>query len=139
MPTVFQAVFYSIVCGVSIGATVALADTPQQILDNYTLQAKQESPDFQGFDSERGKLFFQSTHGNDWSCATCHTQNPMSEGKHAKTSKMIKPLAPAANAERFTDPEKVEKWFKRNCNDVLERACNTVEKGDVLTYLLQMK
>jgi hypothetical protein len=48
-------------------------------------------------------------------------------------------MAPAANAERFTDTAKVEKWFKRNCNDVLDRACTPQEKGDVITYLLTVK
>ena len=33
---------------------------------------------------------------------------------------------------------KVEKWFARNCNDVLGRACTPVEKGDVLAWLLSL-
>ena len=52
---------------------------------------------------------------------------------------MIRALAPAANAQRFTDAAKVEKWFKRNCNEVLERACTAQEKGDVLAYLMSLK
>ncbi len=115
------------------------ADTPQQILDGYNAQAQAESADFQGFDLQRGEQFFNRTHANDWNCATCHTSNPATIGKHAKTAKSIAPLAPSANTERFTDPKKVEKWFKRNCNDVLERTCTTLEKGDVLTYLLSIK
>ncbi len=126
------------VCTVLL-ATPILADTPQQILDGFTTQAKTETPDFKGFDAERGKLFFNNTHGNDWSCATCHTQNPADTGKHAKTDKLIDPLAPSANAERFTDPKKVAKWFKRNCGDVLDRECTSLEKGDVLTYLMAIK
>mgnify|MGYP000380230261 CR=1 FL=1 len=49
------------------------------------------------------------------------------------------PLAPAAHAERFTRADKVDKWFKRNCNDVLGRACTAQEKGDVLAYLTSLK
>jgi hypothetical protein len=45
-------------------------------------------------------------------------------------------MAPAVNGVRFTRTGKVEKWFKRNCNDVLGRTCTAQEKGDVLTYLL---
>jgi len=41
----------------------------------------------------------------------------------------------AASAGRFTDPSKVEKWFKHNCGDVLGRACTAQEKGDVLAFL----
>ena len=61
------------------------------------------------------------------------------QGKHAKSDKAVKPLAPSANADRFSDMKKVEKWFKRNCNDVLERVCTAQEKGDVLAYLLTIK
>ncbi|MBU0622719.1 MAG: DUF1924 domain-containing protein [Gammaproteobacteria bacterium] len=111
------------------------AETFGQIMDEFAESAR-STPGFQGFSAANGEQFFKATHGNDWSCASCHTENPASSGKHAKTSKLIKPMAPLVNPERFTDPAKVEKWFKRNCNDVLERACTAQEKGDVLTYLL---
>ena len=45
-------------------------------------------------------------------------------------------MAPAANPERFSETKKVEKWFKRNCNDVLDRECTAQEKGDVMSYLM---
>ena len=45
-------------------------------------------------------------------------------------------FASGANAERFTDMAKVEKWFARNCNSVLGRACTAQEKGDVATWLV---
>ena len=51
------------------------------------------------------------------------------------TGKAIEPMATAANPRRFTDVAKVEKWFKRNCKDVLDRECTAREKGDVITYL----
>lgn len=116
----------------------AVAQTPQETLAGFRQQAAGTSG-FQGFSAARGEQFFNATHGNDWSCSTCHTKNPADSGKHAKTSKTIKPLAPAANAERFTDQAKVDKWFKRNCNDVLNRVCTPLEKGDVLTYLISIK
>ena len=125
-------------CVVCVSLSVH-AETSQTILDGYNAQAKSDAADFQGFDAERGKVFFNNTHGNDWSCASCHTSNPADAGKHAKTDKVIDPLAPSANAERFTDPKKVEKWFKRNCGDVLDRTCTSLEKGDVLTYLMAIK
>jgi hypothetical protein len=31
----------------------------------------------------------------------------------------------------------VEKWFRRNCNDVLGRTCTPSEKADVMAYLLK--
>lgn len=116
-------------------SSAASAETPQDFLATYAASAKAQG-NFSGFNAERGKLFFNQTHGNEWSCASCHTANPAQTGKHAKTGKVIDPLAPSANAARFTSPKKVEKWFKRNCNDVLDRECSALEKGDVITYLL---
>jgi len=101
--------------------------------------AKAAEPGFAGFSAQRGEAFYRSTHGGDWSCATCHTDNPMANGSHAVTRKAVKPLAPAANPARFSDAEKIEKWFKRNCNDVLKRACTPREQGDFIAYLLTVK
>jgi hypothetical protein len=101
--------------------------------------AAKAEPGFAGFSAQRGEAFYRSTHGGDWSCATCHTDNPAAGGSHAVTKKVIKPLAPAANPARFTDAAKIEKWFKRNCNDVLKRACTPREEGDFIAYLLSVK
>jgi cytochrome c peroxidase len=89
--------------------------------------------------AERGKLFFNSKHGGDLSCASCHGQPPTALGKHASTGKVIEPLAPAFNPVRFTDTAKVDKWFRRNCKDVLSRECSAAEKADVLAYLVSLK
>lgn len=121
-----------------LAAQPASAETPSQVLASIQNEAK-ATPGFQGFSAARGESFFKTTHGKESSCASCHTENPAAQGKHANTGKAILPLAPSANAERFSDPAKVEKWFKRNCNDVLGRVCTAQEKGDVLTYLLAIK
>jgi mono/diheme cytochrome c family protein len=116
----------------------AMPGVTAAIVDHYHAQAKQESPAFKEFSAPRGKtLFFAQQNGVN--CATCHTDNVKTQGKHAKTGKLIDPLAPAAHPERLTDPAKVEKWFKRNCNDVFQRACTAQEKGDVLAWLLTVK
>lgn len=117
----------------------ASAQTPDETLAAFQQEAKRSSPAFRGFSAAAGERFFKQTHGNELSCASCHTKNPAAPGKHAKTGRIIKALAPAANPERFTNAAKVAKWFKRNCNDVLERACTPQEKGDVLAYLLTVK
>jgi hypothetical protein len=98
------------------------------ILESYRGAAKQEKPDFKDFSATRGEAFYRAKSG-DMSCATCHGDSP----------KDILPLAPSANPERFTDAAKVEKWFKRNCNEVLKRACTANEKGDFLAYVLSVK
>jgi hypothetical protein len=119
-------------CGAQAGA-------PADLQTTFAAQARQERADFSGFSAERGKDFFNTVHARDWSCASCHTENPSARGRHATTGKPIDPLAPAANPERFTRADKVEKWFKRNCNDVLGRPCTAREKGDVLAYLLTVR
>ena len=121
-----------------LAAQPAFAETPNEILASIQKEAA-GTPGFQGFSAARGESFFKAKHGGEWSCASCHTENPAALGKHAKTGKVIDPLAPSANAERFTNPKKVDKWFKRNCNDVLNRVCTPQEKGDMLAYLLTVK
>lgn len=68
-------------------------------------------------------------------CHTCHGKDLTAKGKHARTGKVIDPLAPSANKERFTDPKFIKKWFKRNCKWVLGRECTPQEKGNFLSYL----
>jgi len=132
------------IAGILLAASLALpglkasAATPAEIQKSFETAARASTPGFSGFSAERGQKFFNSTHGNDWSCTSCHTPSPVALGKHAKTGKEIAPLAPAANPQRFTDAAKVEKWFNRNCNDVLGRVCTAQEKGDVLAYLMSL-
>ena len=87
----------------------------------------------------RGQTFFNTQHGGEWSCASCHGKPPTAEGKHASTGKPIAPLAPAFNPKAVTDSAKVDKWFRRNCKDVLARECSAGEKADVLAYLNSLK
>jgi len=121
-----------------VAAGIAAAQTPADLQRSFEGAARKESPAFAGFSAQRGEAFFKNTHGSDWTCASCHTQSPLGSGRHAVTGKQIAPLAPAANSARFTDPAKVDKWFKRNCNDVVSRPCTALEKGDVLAYLIPL-
>lgn len=120
----------------------AFAATSQELLKQYEVQAKQENTAFAGFSAERGASFFKAerTHsdGKKVSCATCHTSDPRKQGK-TRANKVIEPMATIANPQRFTDAAKVEKWFGRNCKDVLERACTAQEKGDYIQYLISVK
>lgn len=115
------------------------ASTPAEMQRAYAAEAASASPGFRGFSAERGRRFFTTTHGNDWRCASCHTDLPTAEGRHAATGRALRPLAPAANPARFTDAAKVEKWFRRNCRDVVGRECTAVEKGDVLAWLSSLR
>ncbi len=108
-------------------------------LDAISLEKQYATQANQASSLARGEKFFQSKHGKDWSCASCHKSPPTSDGQHASTNKTIAPLAPAFNTKRFTDEAKVNKWFKRNCNDVLGRECTPLEKADVMAYLNSLK
>ena len=115
------------------------AEVPREYLSSLEAAARAGTPVFAGFSAARGAAWFASRHGTDWSCATCHTERPLASGRHATTGRAIEPLAPAANPQRLTDAAKIEKWFKRNCNDVLGRACTPAEKGDVIAWLTSLK
>ncbi len=111
----------------------ALAATPAQLLSAYSAKSGAAAS------AERGRSLFTTTHGREWSCSSCHGDIPSGTGRHAATGKAIAALAPAANPERFTDEARVEKWFRRNCNDVLGRECSAAEKADVLAWLVTVK
>lgn len=132
----------AVVIGGIVGTGVALAATPQQLLVDYSVLAKREAPAFAGFSVARGADLYgqprMRADGVKASCSGCHTADPKAAGR-SRANKDIAPLAPAANPRRFTDAVQVEKWFARNCPDVLERACTAQEKGDFITYLLSVK
>jgi hypothetical protein len=111
----------------------ARAATPQELLGAYAAQAGAAA------DVARGQQFFTARHGRDWACASCHGAAPTRTGQHASTGKTIGALAPAFNPERFVDAARTEKWFRRNCNDVVGRECSAGEKADVLAWLLTLK
>lgn len=119
----------------------ALATDPQTLSQGYATQARADNPAFSGFSAKRGEeLYFRKMQqgGETISCTTCHTSDARKPGE-TKTFRSIRPLAPAINPDRFSDERKVEKWFKRNCKDVLARECSASEKGDFIAYLQTLK
>ena len=114
------------------------------VVDDYLNSLKQEvlkeNPKFTGFDAKRGEEIFTSKHigkkGKEISCVTCHTTNLNNNGENTFTGKVIEPLSPKANPKRFTDVNEIEKWMKRNFNDVYNREGTALEKGDVTTYII---
>jgi hypothetical protein len=123
--------------GVAILAAAALCGragaTPSSLLADYAALAGRAP------DASRGASLFTTRHGRDWSCSSCHGALPVGTGRHTVTGKPIAPMAPAANSDRFSNVEKTEKWFRRNCNDVLGRECTGGEKADVLAWLMTLK
>ena len=135
MPPSFNRLFCIIAAfTLSLSGSVMAGDTtPAAQLAQWSAQAGAPG------NATRGQAFFQARQGGEWSCASCHGSPPTTEGKHANTGKAIPPLAPAYNPKSFTDTAKTDKWFRRNCKDVLSRECSASEKADVLAYLLTLK
>lgn len=105
-----------------------MANTTDQKLDQYRAQGVER------FSPEAGQELWRSDNKGR-SCTQCHSDNPGSMGKHAKTGKVIKPMAPSVNPKRLTDSKKIDKWFLRNCKWTLKRECTAQEKGDFLVWL----
>ena len=125
-----------------LGAATVVAQPAarDQILADYLAQAKQADPAFAGFDAERGAALFRTRHpGGDAAtpaCTSCHGEDPKTPGQNAKTGKPIEPMAVSVNPKRYTNTADVEKWFKRNCKQVLGRECTPAEKGDFITFMM---
>ena len=126
-----------------LASVAAQAASPDEILRDYASQARKENTSFKEFSAANGRRFYgaavKHSSGKAMSCATCHSADPKGAGRHERTGKEIAALAPAANKERITDAANVEKWFRRNCRDVLERDCSLQEKGDFIAFLLSVK
>jgi cytochrome c peroxidase len=122
-------------------AAVAATLTPRQMQDKYEKLAREAQTSYV-VSAARGEELFRAkrrhSKGDNIGCSTCHTEDPKAVGQ-TRARKKIEPLAPAANPARFTDTTKVEKWFGRNCDDVLERPCTPQEKADFINFLLTVK
>lgn len=125
--------------GLSAAAYAAMNPAQQTVYGKYAAAAKAADPSFSDFSAQNGQAFFQGKHtggkADSPSCTACHTTNVKSVGK-SRAGKEIAPMAASVNPKRFTDYADVEKWFTRNCPDVIGRECSLTEKGDVLAYLL---
>ncbi len=122
------------------GAAAAAA-MPQEMTAAYAAEAARQAPGFQP-SAKRGAEFYARRFAVSEkmpACTACHTDSPTQPGRHAVTGKAIKPLAPRAEAARFTDPAKAEKWFRRNCSEVLGRECSPAEKADFIQFLTEVK
>lgn len=118
-------------------ALPAQAGPREELLAGYAREAGLSSPT--AFAASRGEALHLRQAGGGKadtpSCTSCHSQDPRQAGR-TRTGKSIAPMAASASPERYTDPAKVEKWFKRNCDEVLGRACTPQEKGDWIAYML---
>jgi Domain of unknown function (DUF1924) len=128
-----------ILTGLGLTGSRALADDRRDaILAGFAAEAKAADPAFPGFSVERGRAFWFAEHSGGkpetTACTACHTKDPKASGQ-TRAGKDLKPMAVSKAPDRFTDSEKVAKWFLRNCKTVLGRECTPAEKGDIITFL----
>ena len=106
--------------------------------DQLAGYAKAANAAASGFSAERGKALhtqnFASGKANTPACTSCHGKDTRAAGR-TLVGKQIEPMALSVSPSRYTDPAKVEKWFKRNCTEVLGRECSAQEKGDWLSFM----
>lgn len=112
----------------------ALAGPREDLLAQYAAAAKTT-----GFSAARGQVLhtqnFSGGKPDTPSCTTCHGKDTRGAGR-APTGKAIEPVAVSVTPTRYTDLAKVEKWFKRNCIEVMGRECTPQEKGDWLAFVM---
>ncbi len=119
-------------------SSAASAGPREEQLAKYATAAKAADTAFAGFTAARGKTLhtraFAGGKPDTPACTSCHGDDPRGAGR-TPAGKTINPMAVSASPSRYTDPAKIEKWFKRNCSEVLGRVCTPQEKGDWLTFM----
>ncbi|MCF6323283.1 MAG: DUF1924 domain-containing protein [Gammaproteobacteria bacterium] len=105
-----------------------------------TLQSEYQAAGAGNFSASNGEKMWVKNNldkksGKQRNCQTCHGKVLTQSGKHARTGKVIEPLARSVNSERLTDIKFMKKWLKRNCKWTIGRECSAQEKGDFLEYL----
>lgn len=136
-----KAVLYAIAAALSAGLAqpgAAAASGIDAQLSRYAAQARAADAGFTGFSVERGaQLHTQRFAGgkpDTPACTSCHGEDPTKAGK-TRTGKAIAPMALSVSPDRYADEAKVEKWFGRNCREVMGRECTPLEKGDWLSFM----
>lgn len=120
--------------------SISNASVVEDYLSSLKTEVLKEDSNFKGFDVKRGEEIFTSKHigkrGKEVSCTSCHGIDLTKSHENFFTGKIIEPLSPKVNPQRLTSIKEIEKWLKRNFNDVYNRVGTAKEKGDVITYIL---
>ena len=128
----------ALLCSLGLSAG-AMAVPPADLIDRYTAEARAAAPAFAGFSAKRGEALHRTRHAGGKpdtpACTSCHGDDARAPGR-TRAGKAIEPMAISVSPARYADAAKVEKWFKRNCNEVLGRECSALEKGDWLASMM---
>ncbi len=116
----------------------ASAAPRDDILRSLDSAARAADPAFTGFSAARGQTLhtqaFAGGKADTPACTSCHGATPRSSGR-TPAGKAVEPMALSLSPSRYSDAAKVDKWFTRNCRDVLGRECTPREKGDWLSFM----
>ena len=116
----------------------AAAAPRDDILRSLDSAARAADPAFTGFSAARGQTLhtqaFAGGKADTPACTACHGATPRSSGR-TPAGKAVEPMALSLSPSRYSDAAKVDKWFTRNCRDVLGRECTPREKGDWLSFM----
>lgn len=117
----------------------ALTSLPSHAGPREELLAQYAAAKASSFSAARGEELhnhaFAGGKAETPACTSCHGKNTRAAGQ-TLTGKTIKAMAVSTTPSRYNDAAKVEKWFQRNCMEVLGRECRAQEKGDWLSYML---
>ena len=135
MNITFRAVIVCCTLGIT---SLVYAGPREELMSRYATEARAAEPGFTGFSAARGETLhitrYAGGKADTPACTSCHGDNSRTAGR-TRSGKTIEPMASSVSPTRYTDSAKVEKWFKRNCNEVLGRECTPHEKGDWLAYM----
>jgi hypothetical protein len=115
-------------------ATASVAGPREDLLAQYAAAAKSAGLSAAGGQTLHTRNFAGGKPDTP-ACTSCHGKDTRAAGR-SPAGKSIEAVAVSVTPARYTDPAKVEKWFKRNCTEVLGRECTPQEKGDWLTYMM---
>ncbi len=121
-----------IISGVFLAVGLMPVEVQAELIDERLAHYRAEGAG--EFVVSHGKaLWYADNEGR--SCTQCHGESPNMAGKHIKTGKRIEPMALSVSPERFSNADKIEKWFLRNCKWTMVRECTPHEKGNILVWL----
>jgi hypothetical protein len=128
-----KAFTFALAACVIAAAGAAQAGPREDILASFAAEAPGN------FDAARGAAMYSKNYASGKpetpKCTSCHGATPQ-QGGQTRAGKPIEAMAVSETPDRFTDPKKVAKWFRRNCKSVIGRECTAQEKGDFITYMV---
>lgn len=128
----------AVLCALALAAPGAFAGARDEVLARYASEARAADAGYAGPSAANGEKLhrnrFTGGKPDTPACTSCHGDDARAAGR-TKAGKPIEPMAVSVSADRYTDPAKVEKWFKRNCREVLGRECTPREKADWLAWM----